>query len=338
MADDLSVKITLGATQEASVQRSVVGATRQIAKIGAAAKKLPKKANIRVSATQAPSVKRVVGDTVAEVGKVKGKKARVGATQDPSVNRVVTDTVATVAALRGRAGRPGGAWRGLGDVRGVGSECFPVPNPIGIGKRETVPEGPAGPTGAPHAMARYPTLGVCAMRPCSTSLRSPVVTVSVRNATRSRILTHRKRTIGILDHLHDAPLGVRRARLRFLARGLPSRRGQAKREPLAVVGELERNIFDARRGAVFDRHDDLPLAPAKVQVAVAPGMEFRRTAQPLPRARGAALACVVHEYHGGLETALELAQEREQRRHIRGGRSRCPSAGARTGRVSGGGA
>ena len=68
---------------------------------------------------------------------------------------------------------------------------------------------------------------------------------------------------------------------------------------MAVIGEFELDIVEARGGAVLDGHDDLPLSPAQVQIAVAPGMEFGRPAKGLAGACGGAFARVMDEHHGG---------------------------------------
>ena len=71
------------------------------------------------------------------------------------------------------------------------------------------------------------------------------------------------------------------------------------------------DVGEAGRGAVFDAHEALPLAPAQVEIAVAPGMQLRRSPQRLAGPGGGALAGMVHEHDGGVEAALEVAQEAE---------------------------
>ena len=95
---------------------------------------------------------------------------------------------------------------------------------------------------------------------------------------------------------------------RGLGRPCPA---EAQGRPLAVIGEFDLDVVEAGGCAVLDGHDDLLVAAPQVQVAVAPGMELRGAAQGLARSRGAALAGVVDQQDGGLEAALEIAQEAE---------------------------
>ena len=65
---------------------------------------------------------------------------------------------------------------------------------------------------------------------------------------------------------------------------------------------------------MFDGQAERVAAAAQVEVGVAPGVELGGAAQGLagPGVRGA-LAGVVHEEHGGVEVALEVAQVGEHR-------------------------
>ena len=85
-------------------------------------------------------------------------------------------------------------------------------------------------------------------------------------------LALRERGLGVGEHLDDALL--RGVVLRGIVVGGVV--AQPQGDPLAVIGELERDVGEAGGGAVLDGHDDLPLSSAQVQVAVAPGMELGR--------------------------------------------------------------
>ena len=63
---------------------------------------------------------------------------------------------------------------------------------------------------------------------------------------------------------------------------------------------------------MFDRQPQLVTVTAQIEVAVAPGVEFRGTTQGLACTSMAAFASVVHEQHCGVELALECSQEGEQ--------------------------
>ena len=116
-----------------------------------------------------------------------------------------------------------------------------------------------------------------------------------------------ERRVGFGERLEDAPF-----------RGFGPRRGitglhlaEPQRGPLVVVGEFDLDVVEARGGAMLDGHEDLPVAAAQVEVAVAPGVQFAASAQGLPRPCGAAFPGMVDEQHGGLEASLYVAQEAE---------------------------
>ena len=120
-------------------------------------------------------------------------------------------------------------------------------------------------------------------------------------------LSLRERLFGVGEDLDDTLLSglvLRHGFVRNLA-------AQAQGGPLPVVGKFDLDIVEAGRGAMLDGHDDLVVPAAQVQVAVTPGVEFRRTAKRLAGSGGAALAGVVDEHHGGREAALQTAQEGE---------------------------
>ena len=133
------------------------------------------------------------------------------------------------------------------------------------------------------------------------------LTVAFRAAARLRILSLREWLLGLGERPDDALFGG--VRLRRVLVG--HRAAQAQGGPLSIIGEFDLDIVEAGRGAMLDGHDDLVVAPAQVQVAVAPGVEFRRTAKRLAGSGGSALAGVVDEHHGGREAALQIAQEPE---------------------------
>ena len=101
------------------------------------------------------------------------------------------------------------------------------------------------------------------------------------------------------EDLQDAPLGGFGLGLVVVQCLL----AEAEGGPFAVIGE-------AGGGEVFYAHEDLPVATAQIEVAVA--MQLERVRQRLSRPRGAALAGMVDECKdGGLEATLEVAQEAE---------------------------
>ena len=127
-------------------------------------------------------------------------------------------------------------------------------------------------------------------------------------------LTLRERPFGVGKHLDDALLfGGFRLRHGFVRHRPPEAQGRA----LSVIGELDLDVVEAGGGAVLDGHDDLLVASVQVEVAVAPGMELGRAAEGLTRSRGAALAGVMDQQDGGLDAALEVAQEAEDGGDIR---------------------
>ena len=87
---------------------------------------------------------------------------------------------------------------------------------------------------------------------------------------------------------------------------------------MIALDEFERDAGDGGSGAMFDGQDDAILAvAAQIEVGIAPGVEFRRSAQGLTGADGAgSLSGVVNEDNSDGVTALQLAQEGEQRGDI----------------------
>ena len=112
---------------------------------------------------------------------------------------------------------------------------------------------------------------------------------------------------GFGEGLDDALLG-RLGRRRGLGR---QRAAQAQGGSLGVIGELDLDIVEPGGGAMLGGHHDLPVAPAQVQIRIAPGMQLATSAQGLSRPGRTAFASVVDEHHGGCEASLELAQEAE---------------------------
>ena len=88
---------------------------------------------------------------------------------------------------------------------------------------------------------------------------------------------------GIHEHLDDALFGGFGVR-RIVVGGVVT---QPQGGPLAVIGELERDIVEAGGGPVLDGHDDVSLSSAQVEVAVAPGMEQGIQLHLLEALRGA---------------------------------------------------
>ena len=88
-------------------------------------------------------------------------------------------------------------------------------------------------------------------------------------------LALRERRFGIREPLDDALFGGFGLR-RGLGRACPA---EAHGRSLAVIGEFDIDIVEAGSCAMLDGHDDLLVAAAQVQVAVAPGVELRGPAQ-----------------------------------------------------------
>ena len=85
-------------------------------------------------------------------------------------------------------------------------------------------------------------------------------------------------------------------------------------EGVIALGEFESDAGDGGGGAVLDGQDDAVVTvAAEVEVGIAPGMEFGRSAQGLTGAdRTGALSGVVDDGHGDGVTPLQFAQEGEQ--------------------------
>ena len=133
-------------------------------------------------------------------------------------------------------------------------------------------------------------------------------TVLCRVAARSRIWRCERR-LGAGERLKDAAFGgfglwrpVGRGRLAQPEGGL-----------LSVFHELDLDVVEAACGAMLDGHEGLPVPAAQVEVTVSPGVQLTAAPQGLSRPRSAALASVVDEHDGGLEAALQIAQEAEDR-------------------------
>ena len=133
-------------------------------------------------------------------------------------------------------------------------------------------------------------------------------TVLCRVAARSRIWRCERR-LGAGERLKDAAFGgfglwrpVGRGRLAQPEGGL-----------LSVFHELDLDVVETACGAMLDGHEGLPVPAAQVEVTVSPGVQLTAAPQGLSRPRSAALASVVDEHDGGLEAALQIAQEAEDR-------------------------
>ena len=98
-------------------------------------------------------------------------------------------------------------------------------------------------------------------------------------------LTLRERLVGIREHLDDALLGGFGLRRGLIGHLPPQPQGGS----LALVGELDLDVVEAGSGAVLDGHDDLPVAAAQVEIAVAPGVQLRASPERLARSCCAAL-------------------------------------------------
>ena len=70
---------------------------------------------------------------------------------------------------------------------------------------------------------------------------------------------------------------------------------------------------------MLDGHEGLAVASAKVEIAVAPCVQFAASPQGLAGPCGAALAGVVDDEHGGLEASLDVAQDAEDGCDVGGG-------------------
>ena len=116
-----------------------------------------------------------------------------------------------------------------------------------------------------------------------------------------------QRRLRVGERLEDSPFRVIGPRRGIAGLHL----AEPQRGPVAVVGELDLDVVDAGGGAMLDGHEDLPVSPAQVQIGVAPGVQLAASAQGLARPGGAALSRMVDQQHGGLEAALDVAQEAE---------------------------
>ena len=96
-------------------------------------------------------------------------------------------------------------------------------------------------------------------------------------------LALRERRFGVREHLDDALFGRFWLRHSLVGHRAP----QAQGGPLAVIGEFELDVVEAGGGAMLDGHDDLLVAPAQVEVAVAPGMRPGIQLHPFDARRGA---------------------------------------------------
>ena len=83
---------------------------------------------------------------------------------------------------------------------------------------------------------------------------------------------------GLREHLHDPLFGAFRLRRGLVGSCPPEPQGR----PIAVIGKLDPDIVEAGGGAMLDSHDDLPVASAQVEIAVAPGMQLAAAAQTDP--------------------------------------------------------
>ena len=87
---------------------------------------------------------------------------------------------------------------------------------------------------------------------------------------------------------------------------------------VVALGEFERDAGHGGGGAMLDGQDDAIVAvAAEIEVGIAPGVEFRRSAQGLTGADGAgSLPGMVDDHDGDGVATLQFAQEGEQRRDI----------------------
>ena len=93
----------------------------------------------------------------------------------------------------------------------------------------------------------------------------------------------RERLFGIGEDLDDTLLSGLLLRHGFV-RNWPA---QAKGGPLTVVGKFDLDVVDAGGCAMLDGHEDLVVAAAQVQIAVAPGMRQGIQLHPFDSPRGA---------------------------------------------------
>jgi hypothetical protein len=89
-------------------------------------------------------------------------------------------------------------------------------------------------------------------------------------------------------------------------------------EGVIALGEFESDAGDGGGGAMLDgQHDAVVAVAAEVEVGIAPGVEFGRSAQGLTGADGTgALSGVVDDGPGDGVTPLQFAQEGEQRGNL----------------------
>ena len=120
-------------------------------------------------------------------------------------------------------------------------------------------------------------------------------------------LALREGRVRVGEHLEDSPLRCFRSRRGIGGLDLAQPQGQ----PLAVVVELDLDVIEAGGGTMLDGHEDLAVAALEAKIAVSPGVQFTAPAQGLPGPGGAALSGVMDEQDGGLEAALDVAQEAE---------------------------
>ena len=89
-------------------------------------------------------------------------------------------------------------------------------------------------------------------------------------------------------------------------------------EGVIALGEFERDAGDGRGGAMLDGERDAVVAvAAEVEIGIAPGVEFGRSAQGLAGTDGSgALPGMVDDGDGCGMASLQFAQEGEQRCHV----------------------
>ena len=125
-------------------------------------------------------------------------------------------------------------------------------------------------------------------------------------------LALRERRPGAGERLEDAALGGVRA-VRPVGRG---RLAQPEGGLLSVFHELDPDVVETACGAMLDGHESLPVPAAQVEIGIPPSVQLTAAAEGLARPRSPALASVVDEQDGGLEAALQVAQEAEAVRSI----------------------
>ena len=91
-----------------------------------------------------------------------------------------------------------------------------------------------------------------------------------------------------------------------------------KRERIVALGQFQGDTGHGGGGAMLDGQDDaIVTVAAEIEVRVAPGVEFRRSAQGLTGADGAsALPGMMDDRDGDGMTTLQVTQEGEQRRDL----------------------